>query len=85
MEHIEVPRLGVESELQLPAYTTATSATYICSNAKSLTHSELRIEARNQTCILTDSMSGFKPAEHNGNSSILVEIAHIHCTVYEGD
>ena len=22
--HVEVPRLGVESELQLPAYTTAT-------------------------------------------------------------
>ena len=24
MWHAEVPRLGVESELQLPAYTTAT-------------------------------------------------------------
>ena len=23
--HVEVPRLGVESELQLPAYTTATA------------------------------------------------------------
>ena len=30
-QHMEVPRLGVKSELQLPAYTTATamaSATY---------------------------------------------------------
>ena len=25
MRHIEVPRLGVQSELQLPAYATATS------------------------------------------------------------
>ena len=24
-QHMEVPRLGVESELQLPAYTTATA------------------------------------------------------------
>ncbi len=41
MQHIEVPRLGVELELQLPAYTTATvmrdpiqaeSATYIASH-----------------------------------------------------
>ena len=24
LQHMEVPRLGVESELQLPAYTTAT-------------------------------------------------------------
>ena len=25
MQHMEVPRLGVESELQLPAYATATA------------------------------------------------------------
>ena len=31
-QHMEVPRLGVKSELQLPAYTTAHS------NARSLTH-----------------------------------------------
>ena len=45
--HMEVPRLGVELELQLLAYTTATamqylnhSATYTaaCSNAGPLTH-----------------------------------------------
>ena len=44
--HMEVPRLGVELELQPPAYTTATtqdpatSATYTTahSNAGSLTH-----------------------------------------------
>ena len=49
LQHLEVPRLGVESELQLPAYTTdtakrggirAVSVTYITAhgNARSLTH-----------------------------------------------
>ena len=47
MQHMEVPRLGVELELQLLAYTTATamwdrtaSATYttVHGNAGSLTH-----------------------------------------------
>ena len=45
--HMEVPRLGTESELQLPAYAAATgtpdpnpSATYTraCGNTGSLTH-----------------------------------------------
>ena len=46
--HVEVPRVGVELELQLPAYTTATATldlSHICdlwstghSNAGSLTH-----------------------------------------------
>ena len=30
LRHIEVPRLGVESELQLPAYTTATTQDPSC-------------------------------------------------------
>ena len=47
LRHMEVPRLGVESELQLPAYTApqqrrirASSATYTTAhgNARSLTH-----------------------------------------------
>ena len=45
--HMEVPKLGVESELQLPAYTTATATpdlSHICKlhcssgNTRSLTH-----------------------------------------------
>ena len=45
--HVEVPRLGVELELQLPAYTTATATpdpSHVCAlyhspgNARSLTH-----------------------------------------------
>ena len=30
MLHLDVPRLGVESELQLPAYTTASAMERIC-------------------------------------------------------
>ena len=46
--HMEIPRLGVESELQLPAYTiapatpdpaTSVTCTAACSNTGSLTHS----------------------------------------------
>ena len=38
--HMEVPRLGVEWELQLPACATATQhLSRVCDNARSLTHS----------------------------------------------
>ena len=51
-QHMEVPRLGVESELQLPAYTTATAtATPDLSLISDLHHSSLS-EARDQTPIL---------------------------------
>ena len=55
-EHMEVPRLEVESELQLPTYTTATAA------QDYLHHSSQRCgilnplsEARDQTLILMDT------------------------------
>ena len=65
LQHMEVPGgLGVDLELQLLAYATATaqhrtratSATYMaaCGNAKSLTQSE----ARDPTHILIDTMLG---------------------------
>ena len=51
LQHLEVPRLEVESELKLPwqCGIQAISATY-----RSLTHTE---EARDQTRILTGTMS----------------------------
>ena len=59
--HVEVPRLGVESELQLPAYTTAT-AVQDPSHTCDLHHSSGQcrilnplIEARDQTHILMDT------------------------------
>ena len=59
--HMEIPRLGVESELQLLAYTTAT-ATPDQSHVCDLYHSSQQhqilnplSEARHQTCILMDT------------------------------
>ena len=58
LHHVEVPRLGVISELQLLAYATAT-ATWVSSCLCNLHHSSwqhrilnLLIEARDWTCIL---------------------------------
>ena len=69
MKHMEVPRLGVESELQLQAYTTAL-ATQDLSRVCRLHHSLLQRqslnplgEARNRTHILTETMPGSLPAE----------------------
>ena len=58
--YLEVPRLEVESELQLPAYTTAT-ATWDPSHVCDLHHSSRqcqnlnpRSEAKDRTCVLMD-------------------------------
>ena len=68
LRHIEVPRLGVELELQLPAYTTAT-ASPDPSHIYNLHHRSLqhRIpdplnEARDWTHVLMDSF----PLHHSG-------------------
>ena len=61
VQHMEVPRLGVKSELQLLAYTTAT-ATQDPSHICSLHHSSQQcrilnplIEARDPTCNFMDT------------------------------
>ena len=71
---MEVPRLGVESELQLPAYTTATATvtldpSHVCDLCCSLQHilNPLR-KARDWICILMDIISGSNPLSHHGNS-----------------
>ena len=57
--HIEVPRLGVESELQLPAYTTATTdPNHVCNpHHSSRQHQILNPlnKARDQTRIHVDA------------------------------
>ena len=66
---MEVPRLGVKWELQLPAYVTATAT--LDQSLINDPHHSLRqhqilnpgIEASDQACILTDTMSGSYPAE----------------------
>ena len=61
LQHVEVPRLGVELELQLPAYTRAT-ATRDLNHVCDLYHSSRQhqilnplIKARNRTHILMDT------------------------------
>ena len=92
LRHMEVPGLGVESELQLPAYTTATAMpdpSRICH----LHHSswECQIfkplsEARDRTRILMDNSWTLTPLSHKGNSSFIFS----HCAYcikkcYEGE
>ena len=74
---MEVSRLGVESELQLPADTTA-KARQDLNHIYKLQHSwqQCRIlnplsKARNWTCILMDSSWVLNPLSHSGNSQIL--------------
>ena len=63
-QHMDVPRLGVKSELQLPTYTTATttqSLSCICDLCHSLwQHWILNplSKANNGTHILTNTMLG---------------------------
>ena len=70
--HMEVPRLGVESELQPPAYTTVTAMpdlNHIC---------DLRCSSRqcqilnplntDQTQVLMDTSRALNPLNYNGNS-----------------
>ena len=71
---MEVPRLGIESELQLSAYATAT-ATPDLSHICSLYHSSRQCwslnplsAARNQTHILMDTSWVLNLLNHNGNS-----------------
>ena len=61
LRHMEIPRLGVESELQLPACTTAT-AMWDPNRVCSLYHSSRQhrilnplIKARNRTLVLMDT------------------------------
>ena len=76
--HMEVPRLGVKSELQLQAYSTATATwdpSTICDLHQSLCQRQILnplSEARDQTCILMNtSPKAINPLSHNRNSQNL--------------
>ena len=61
LRHMEVPRLGVESELQLPAYATATATqdlSHLCDRHRSSRPCWILnplSEARDRTHILVDT------------------------------
>jgi len=67
---MEVPSLGVELELQLLAYTTATATldpSYICDLCCSLWQCQilnLLREARDHTCILMDTRQVLNSLRH---------------------
>ena len=74
LQHMEVPRLGVESELQLQVYTTATAMqdlSCICdlpySSQQHRILNPLR-EARDWIHIPMDTSWVLNPLNHNGNS-----------------
>ena len=76
---MEVPGLGVESELQLPAYTTATTTpdpSLICDLRCSLWRPRWILKplskAGDQTGILVDTSQFLKMLSHNGNSATML-------------
>ena len=73
--HMEVPRQGVELELQLPAYATGT-VMWDLSHVFDLHHSSRQFgilnplsEARDRTGVLMDTSRVSYPLSHYGNSS----------------
>ena len=75
--HKEVPTLGVESELKLLAYTTATAKPdlrWVCDLWQHQILNPLS-QARDWTHILTDTSQVLNPLSHSGNSSIFFFIS----------
>ena len=73
--HLEIPGLGVKSELQLPAYTTATATqdlSHVCDVHGSLQQPWILnplSEAKDQIRILMDTSRILNPLSHQGNST----------------
>ena len=74
LRHMEVLRLGVESELQLPAYATATAMpdlSRICDLHCSLWQHQIVIplrEVRDRPCLLRGTSEVLNHLSNNGNS-----------------
>ena len=80
--HTEVPRLGVELELQLRAYTTDRwDSSYVCDlhcSSRQRQILNLLSEARVPTHILVDTSQILNPLSHSGNSALkVVEVNRI--------
>ena len=74
LQHVEVPGLGVKSELQLQAYATAAAtsdSSHFCHLRRSLGQCQilnLPSKVKDQTHILMDTMLGLNWLSHNRNS-----------------
>ena len=74
MQHLEFPRLGIKSELQLQAYTAATATqdpSCVCDlhhNSQQRQILNALSEARDGTRILMDTSQVLNPLCHSGNS-----------------
>ena len=72
---MEVPRLGVKWEQQLPAYAAATATrdlSHICNLHRSLWQHQMLnplSKAKDQTCILMNTSQVLNPLSHKGSSS----------------
>ena len=82
---MDVPRLGVKWELQLPAYTIATAVQDL-SRIRDLHHSSRQrqvlnplSEARDQTCILMDISRVLNFLSHSGNSRFILIWNNLSC------
>ena len=73
---MEVPQLGVESELQLPVHTTATPhLRHICNLRCHLQQRQILnplSKAEDKTCILKDTVLGFYPLSYDRNSVFFI-------------
>ena len=85
MGHMEVPRLEVESELQLPAYTTATrDPSHVCDLHHSSQQRQILnslSEARDGTHVLMDLSWVLNLLGHSGNSLFSFSISGTHTSV----
>ena len=87
LQHMKVPRLGAETELQLPAYTTATAMRDL-NQFCNLHHSSWQCwllnplsEARDRTSIFMDTSQVCNPLSHNRNSS---NLGFLYCSPIKG-
>ena len=75
--HMEVPRLGIQLELLLPAYATATATPdlgRVCDLHRSSQQRQILnplSEARDRTHILTDTSQVHNPLSHNWNLQVI--------------
>ena len=76
VQHMEVPRLGAESELQFLAYSTTTATRDLASSVTYTTahwqHQILNLSSQFRNRIVMDTRSGSLPLSYNGNTSSLI-------------